>query len=98
VLDFAHLQARGPDQLDADKVRSVLDSVSGIDRLHCHISGIEYTAAGERKHLRLGEGLEFRMVLSALQRNGVEATVICESTAPLEDAQVMRRFLDAGTA
>jgi len=98
VLDFAHLQARGPDQLDVDKVRSVLDRVSGVERLHCHISGIEYTAAGERKHLRLGGGLDFRMVLSALQGRGLEATVICESTAPMEDAQLMRRFLDTDTA
>ncbi|MCX6651647.1 MAG: TIM barrel protein [Methanomassiliicoccales archaeon] len=94
VLDFAHLQARGPDRLNAEKLQGVLDDLNGVVRLHCHISGIEYTEAGERKHLRLGEGLDHRMVLSALQGRGRETTVICESTAPLEDAQLMQGFLD----
>jgi deoxyribonuclease-4 len=71
----------------------LLEVLSGVPRLHCHLSGIEFTAAGERKHLRLGEGLDHRMVLDALRDSGLEATVICESTSPLEDAQVMLRHL-----
>ncbi len=92
VVDFAHLQARGP-ALDPQKLGSLLEKLSQVPRLHCHLSGIEFTAAGERKHLRLGEGLDHQMVLDALRGSGTEATVICESTSPMEDAQIMRRHL-----
>lgn len=92
VVDFAHLQARGP-PLDPDGLRSLFASLSHLPRLHCHLSGIEFTAAGERKHLRLGEGLDHRLVLDALLETGMEATVICESTSPMEDAQIIRRHL-----
>lgn len=92
VVDFAHLQARGP-PLDPEGLRALLRSLSKVPRLHCHLSGIEFTAAGERKHLRLGEGLDHRMVLDALRDSGREATVICESTSPMEDAQIIHRHL-----
>jgi hypothetical protein len=65
-----------------------------MPRLHGHISGIEYTEAGERKHLRLGQGLDHQMVLSSLLRSKIDSTVICESTAPLEDAMSMRSYLN----
>lgn len=92
VVDFAHLQARGP-ALDAGRLRSLLEALSGVPRLHCHLSGIEFTEAGERRHLRLGEGLDHLMVLDALRDSGREATVICESTSPMEDSQIIRRRL-----
>jgi len=92
VVDFAHLQARGP-PLGPEGLRTLLDSLSPVPRLHCHLSGIEFTAAGERKHLRLGEGLDHLMVLDALRESGMEATVICESTSPMEDAHIMLRHL-----
>jgi len=96
VLDFAHLHARGP-RLDRKGLDAILDAVISEPRLHCHLSGIEYTEAGERRHLRLGEGLDHRSVLEALIANGRDSTVICESTSPLEDAQEIRRLLDSGT-
>jgi len=95
VVDFAHLQARGP-EITIDSLNKMLEGLSPLPRLHCHLSGIEYTGAGERKHLRLGEGLDHRMVLDALRSSGAQATVICESTSPLEDAQIIRRYLDEG--
>jgi deoxyribonuclease-4 len=95
VVDFAHLQARGP-PLDREGLQAVLHSVSNVPRLHCHLSGIEFTAAGERKHLRLGEGLDHRMVLDSLKDSGREATVICESTSPMEDAQIIQRYVSQG--
>jgi len=92
VLDFAHLHARGP-PLDQDSLGRLLRSLPAAPRLHCHLSGIEFTSAGERRHLRLGEGLDHRMVLDALRSAGVEATVICESTSPLEDARGIAGYL-----
>ncbi len=95
VVDFAHLQARGP-PLSEERLHLLLGSLSQVARLHCHLSGIEFTAAGERKHLRLGEGLDHRMVLDVLRESGREATVICESTSPMEDAQIIRGYLGQG--
>lgn len=93
VLDFAHLQARGP-ALDRERLDQLLENLPRMARLHCHLSGIEYTEAGERKHLRLGEGLDHRMVLSSLLKSRIDSTVICESTSPLEDAIGMRSYLN----
>jgi deoxyribonuclease-4 len=93
VLDFAHLQARDPG-LTRGSLLDLLSSLPEVPLLHCHLSGIEFTAAGERRHLRLGEGLDHVMVLSALVESGREATVICESTSPMEDALAIRRVLD----
>jgi len=95
VVDFAHLQARGP-PLDRERLDTLLTDLADVPRLHCHLSGIEGGDAGERRHLRLGEGLDHRMVLDALRRSGREATVICESPAPMEDARAIRRYLDGG--
>jgi len=95
VVDFAHLQARGP-PLSAERLQFLLGSLSEVPRLHCHLSGIEFTAAGERKHLRLGEGLDHKMVLDVLRDSGMEATVICESTSPMEDAQIIQRYVSQG--
>jgi len=93
VLDFAHLQARGP-ELDPERLNGTLSLLRGVPRLHCHLSGIEYGEAGEKRHLRLGQGLDHQMVLSSLLKDGRQATVICESTAPMEDAVLIRRYLD----
>jgi deoxyribonuclease-4 len=93
VIDFAHLQARGP-ELDRDRLDQIFGSLLNMPSLHCHISGIEYTEAGERKHLRLGQGLDHQMVLSSLLRSKIDSTVICESTAPLEDSRSMLSYLN----
>ena len=93
VLDFAHMQARGP-ALSPESLDGALSLLRDVPRLHCHLSGIEYGDAGEKRHLRLGQGLDHEMVLSSLLKDGRPATVICESTAPLEDAAIIRNYLD----
>jgi len=37
--------------------------------------------------------LDHLMVLDALRDAGTEATVICESTSPVEDSQIIQRHL-----
>jgi len=65
-IDFSHLHARSNGKENTfeefstslEKVEKTLGK-DGLHNLHCHVSGIEYTAKGERKHLNLQES-DFR--------------------------------------
>ena len=86
TVDFAHLYARQQGEIDYDALLPRLPVM-----LHAHFSGIEYTAKGEKKHIRMQPNY-FRPLLAALKRHGKEATVICESPAPFEDAVMMKNM------
>ncbi len=86
TVDFAHLYARQQGQIDYDALMPRLPA-----KLHAHFSGIEYTTKGEKKHIRMQPNY-FRPLLAALKRHGKEATVICESPAPFEDAVMMKNM------
>ncbi|MDJ0721380.1 MAG: TIM barrel protein [Desulfobacterales bacterium] len=88
TVDFAHLLARQQGQIAYDALMPALP-----DNLHAHFSGIEYTAKGEKKHLRLQPD-DFRPLLEALRRHRKQATIICESPAPFEDAVMMKNMVD----
>ncbi len=90
TVDFAHLLARQQGVIDYEALMPVLPAT-----LHAHFSGIEYTAKGEKKHLRLRPE-DFRPLLNALRKHHKQATIICESPAPFEDAVMMKRMV--GTA
>jgi deoxyribonuclease-4 len=87
-VDFAHLYARNQGVIDYNAVMPLLPVA-----FHAHFSGIEYTAKGEKKHIRTRPG-HFRPLLEALVRNGKQATVICESPEPFEDAVMMKGLVD----
>lgn len=63
-----------------------------VEDLHLHLSGIEYTKAGERKHLVLRES-DFRYLelLRALKEVGAGGIAICESPNLEEDALVLQQ-------
>ena len=86
TVDFAHLYARQQGQIDYDALMPRLPA-----KLHAHFSGIEYTAKGEKKHIRMQPNY-FRPLLAALKRHGKEATVICETPAPFDDAVMMKNM------
>lgn len=59
--------------------------------LHLHISGINYTAKGERRHLDLGEAdLCYRELLQALVEEDAGGIVICESPNLEDDAKLLQ--------
>ena len=62
--------------------------------LHCHFSKIEYTSAGEKKHLTFEDtlfGPEFDGLGEAIVREGVCPRIICESAGTMaEDALLMK--------
>lgn len=103
VVDFGHLNCREQGRMfpDADAYRRVFDTIGcalGDDiarQLHCHFSKIEYTAAGEKRHLTFEDdvyGPVFEPLAQVLVEDGLCPTVICESAGTqAEDALYMKK-------
>ena len=96
VVDFGHLNARNIGGLftDVDSYRYVFDKIGSelgdeyVHNLHCHFSKIEYTSAGEKKHLTFSDtvyGPEFDPLAEAIVREGVAPRIICESAGTMSD-------------
>ncbi len=102
VVDFGHMNARylGGYFSDVDSYRAIFDKIAstlGDDyayNLHCHFSKIEYTKAGEKKHLTFEDsvfGPDFEPLGEAIVREGVCPRIICESDGTMaEDALFMK--------
>ncbi len=102
VVDFGHLNARdcGGVFVTPDDYRRVFDRIgealgdSVARHLHCHFSKIEWTAAGEKKHLTFADniyGPDFEPLAEAIAREGLAPTVISESAGTQsEDALAMK--------
>lgn len=97
-IDWAHLHARRGDgtfnsyaEFDEalKKVRDMLGEV-GIKTLHSHMSGIAYTAKGEKEHLPLNEAdMRYKELMQAFVDNGVEGTVGVEAPEPFHVADCL---------
>lgn len=104
VVDFGHLNARnlGSYFPDCDSYRAVFDKIAtslGDEyafNLHCHFSKIEYTSAGEKRHLTFADtvyGPDFEPLAEAIIREGVAPRIICESDGTMaEDALRMKNI------
>ena len=102
VVDFGHLNCRerGGAFPDADSYRRVFDTIgcalgdSVARHLHCHFSKIEYTEAGEKKHLTFEDtvyGPFFEPLAQAIVRENLAPRIICESDGTqAEDALWMK--------
>ena len=102
VVDFGHLNARhlGGYFTDCDSYRAVFDKIGcelgdeAAKSLHCHFSKIEYTKAGEKKHLTFADtqfGPDFEPLAEAIVKEGVCPRIICESDGCMtEDALYMK--------
>ena len=102
VVDFGHLNARdlGNRFPDVDSYRAVFDKIAtslGDEyayNLHCHFSKIEYTSAGEKRHLTFADdmfGPRFEPLAEAIIKEGVAPRIICESDGTqAEDALFMK--------
>jgi deoxyribonuclease-4 len=64
--------------------------------MHCHFSKIEYTDAGEKRHLTFEDavyGPDFEPLAEAIVREGVCPRIICESAGTMaEDAITMKKL------
>lgn len=101
-IDFSHLHARSGGKMNTlEEFRKVLsDSESALGKefltnLHCHVSGIAYTAKGERNHLELKESdFNYKALLSALKEFDCAGIVICESPNIEDDALLLKKTFE----
>ena len=104
VVDFGHLNARniGGAFPDVDSYRRVFDQIANslgdeyAYNLHCHFSKIEYTNAGEKRHLTFADtvyGPDFEPLAEAIIRESVCPRIISESDGTqAEDALAMKKM------
>jgi len=104
VVDFGHINARtiGEAFRSEDDYLRVFDAIGnalGDDsakNLHCHFSKIEWTGAGEKKHLTFEDnvfGPAFEPLMHVLHREKLTPTIICESAGTQsEDAYAMKQY------
>lgn len=103
VVDFGHINARecGDQFPTVDAYRRVFDEVGtalGDEKarfMHCHFSKIEFTGAGEKRHLTFADsvyGPDFEPLCEALARENLCPRIICESAGTQDlDALAMHQ-------
>lgn len=106
VVDWGHLNARNVGGLfpDANAYRRVFHSIGEVlgdsyaKNLHCHFSKIEYTSAGEKKHLTFADeiyGPDFVPLAEVIAADSLSPRIICESAGTqAEDALFMKKTLE----
>jgi deoxyribonuclease-4 len=104
-IDFAHWHARTGEYNSYDEFAAMLETVrqylgeAALHNMHLHISGIEYGASGERRHLELERSdLKYRELLKALKDYSLDGRVICESPIQEEDALRLKAAYNADDA
>ena len=107
VVDFGHLNARniGGAFPDVNSYRAIFDKIAtalGDEyayNLHCHFSKIEYTNAGEKRHLTFNDtiyGPDFEPLAEAIIKEGVCPRIISESDGTqAEDALAMKKMWES---
>ena len=104
-IDFGHLYTRTLGEINSrEAYTAVLDKIEdklGTQRarsMHIHFSKIQYTASGEKKHLKFENsefGPEPEPLMTLLAQRGYTPVVICESDGTqAEDALVMKGLFE----
>jgi deoxyribonuclease-4 len=104
-LDFAHLHARPGDgsvnsyEEWSSMLRAYADALGkeSLKRLHCHLSGIEYSEKGEQNHLMLADSdFNLKALIKALDDMDCGGRILCESPEHMDkDALVIQRAWEA---
>ncbi len=97
-IDFSHYHARtGGKQNTYEEFCATLEAIQNtlgreaLEHLHMHVSGINYTAKGERNHLVLKESdLEYVALMRALREFEVGGWLVCESPNLEDDARLLK--------
>ena len=106
VVDFGHMNSREQGLFrTVDDYRRIFDKIAEgcsyevAKDLHCHFSKIEYTGAGEKKHLTFSDevyGPDFEPLMEAIAKDGLTPTIICESDGTqAEDALAMKKYYES---
>jgi deoxyribonuclease-4 len=101
-VDFAHLHARAAGKINSKE--EWMDQIDMIEKnlgkealkhMHIHLSGIEYSAKGEKNHLPLRES-DFNLVelIGVLIKRNCSGRVMCESPIMEEDALYIKETIE----
>ncbi len=108
VVDFGHINAReGGCFRGKDDYRRIFHAIAETlgdeyaQNLHCHFSKIEFTQAGEKRHLTFDDtifGPAFEPLIEAIYEDRLSPRIICESNGTMaDDALTMKRYYEALT-
>ena len=96
-IDFSHLHAVTGKNNSREEFASILARVEeklgrrGLDDMHIHVSGIEYSDKGEKNHLIFAESdFKYKELAQAFVEFDIKGMVICESPNLEEDALVLK--------
>lgn len=90
-IDFSHLKARANGKIDYDEV---CKKIRQIKIKTAHFSGIEYTEAGERRHL-ITESKDIKELLSYLKKYDISIRIVNESPDPFGDSVKSKKIRDS---
>ncbi|ABK61342.1 MULTISPECIES: TIM barrel protein [Clostridium] len=101
-IDFSHIHARYNGSLKSyDDFARILNYVGnelgdeGLNDMHIHLSGINYTAKGERNHLPFEESdFNYKDCLKAFRDFDIKGCVICESPVLEHDALLLKNYYE----
>ena len=98
-LDFCHMHAREGKENSYSEFTKILSRVEetlgkeGLSNMHMHISGVEYSRNGERKHLNLKDSdFNYPELIKVLKEFKTGGRVILESPVLEQDALMLRRI------
>ncbi|MCZ7372111.1 MAG: TIM barrel protein, partial [Candidatus Methanoperedens sp.] len=96
-IDFSHLHAVTGKNNSKEEFVSILARVEerlgreGLDNMHIHVSGIEYSEKGEKNHLVFEESdFNYKELAQAFVDFDIKGMVICESPNLEEDALLLK--------
>ncbi len=93
TLDFGHINCLEQGNMNIEKI---FKSIKIFDKIHIHMSFIEFGAKGEIRHLTLNDtkfGFDVQDILSRVKAGNFEAVVICESANVMAmDSIKLRNF------
>lgn len=100
-IDFSHLHAVSGKNNSHDEFASILSRVEeklgrrGLDDMHIHVSGIEYSDKGEKNHLVFAESdFKYKELAQAFVDFDIKGMVICESPNLEQDALSLKSEYD----
>jgi len=97
-IDFSHLHAITGKNNSLEEFSDILRKVEnklgrdGLNDMHIHVSGIEYSQKGEKNHLELeNSDFNFRELIQAFSDFDIQGMVICESPNLEVDALKLKK-------
>ena len=102
-VDFSHLHARSNGKFNSeDEFKEILTLIEkklgkrALENMHIHVSGIAYSAKGERHHLNLKESdFKYKELLKTLKEFKAKGILISESPNIEGDAILMKKYFNS---